>query len=65
MIWFEDNLINAELVKMRTLKPEQWSKPLQMTKSVKPILNAQHDGHTWRRVPEPLRLLSEQPEGSK
>lgn len=65
MIWFEDNLINAELVQMRTLKPEQWSKPLPMTKSVKPILNAQHDGHTWRRVPEPLRLLSEQPEGSK
>ncbi|WP_368544117.1 cellulose biosynthesis c-di-GMP-binding protein BcsE [Enterobacter soli] len=59
MIWFEDNLISAELVQMRTLAPEQWVKPLPITADVKPILNAKHDGHVWRRVPEPLRLLRE------
>ncbi|HDR2794714.1 MULTISPECIES: cellulose biosynthesis c-di-GMP-binding protein BcsE [Enterobacter] len=58
MVWFEDSLISAELVQMRTLAPEQWVKPLPMTADTKPILNAKHDGHVWRRVPEPLRLLS-------
>ncbi|HED3855469.1 TPA: cellulose biosynthesis protein BcsE, partial [Enterobacter soli] len=58
MIWFEDSLISAELVQMRTLAPEQWVKPLPMTADTNPILNAKHDGHVWRRVPEPLRLLS-------
>ncbi|MGS2871146.1 cellulose biosynthesis c-di-GMP-binding protein BcsE [Enterobacter huaxiensis] len=59
MIWFEDNLISAELVQMRTLTPDQWAKPLPITSDTKPILNAQHDGHVWRRIPEPHRLLSE------
>ena len=59
MIWFEDNLINAELVQMRALTPEQWAKPLPMANDVKPILNAKHDGHVWRRIPEPRRLLPE------
>ncbi|WP_276853217.1 cellulose biosynthesis c-di-GMP-binding protein BcsE [Enterobacter oligotrophicus] len=64
MIWFEDSLISAELVQMRALAPEQWAKPLPMTSDFNPILNAKHDGHVWRRVPEPLRLLSEQQEGA-
>ena len=59
MIWFEDNLISAELVQMRTLTPDRWVKPLAITSETKPILNAKHDGHAWRRIPEPLRLLSE------
>lgn len=64
MIWFEDNLISAELVQMRTLTPENWTKPLAITSDFKPILNAKHDGHVWRRVPEPLRLLSENGENA-
>jgi len=60
----EDGQISAELVQMRTLAPEQWAKPLPMTSDFNPILNAKHDGHVWRRVPEPLRLLSEQQEGA-
>ncbi|HIE5390105.1 TPA: cellulose biosynthesis c-di-GMP-binding protein BcsE [Enterobacter cancerogenus] len=64
VIWFEDNLISAELVQMRSLTPEQWAKPLPMTSDVKPVLNARHDGHVWRRVPEPLRLLSKNEESA-
>lgn len=59
MVWFEDNLISAEIVQMRLLKPEQWGKPLPLAASKKPVLNATHDGHVWRRVPEPLRLLQD------
>ncbi|MCI1896927.1 MAG: cellulose biosynthesis protein BcsE [Enterobacter sp.] len=59
MIWFEDNLIAAEIVQMRMLEPEQWGKPLLMSSDAKPVLNATHDGHSWRRVPEPLRLLND------
>ena len=51
--------ISAELVQMRALQPEQWVKPLAITSDAKPILNARHDGHVWRRVPEPHRLLTE------
>jgi len=46
-------------VQMRALTPEQWAKPLPMANDVKPILNAKHDGHVWRRIPEPRRLLPE------
>jgi len=59
MLWFEDNQIAAEIVQMRAIKPEQWSKPLPMEKDAKPILNATHDGHAWRRIPQPLRLLDD------
>ena len=59
MIWFEDNLISAEIVQMQMLEPEQWGKPLLMASDTKPVLNATHDGHAWRRTPEPLRLLSD------
>ncbi|CZY42247.1 cellulose biosynthesis protein BcsE [Enterobacter hormaechei] len=64
MVWFEDNLIAAELVQMRALPPEKWAKPLPVTSGAKPVLNAKHDGHVWRRVPEPLRLLDENKESA-
>ncbi|HDR2737461.1 TPA: cellulose biosynthesis protein BcsE [Enterobacter ludwigii] len=64
MIWFEDNSISAELVQMRALEPEQWAKPLTVKSDAKPILNARHDGHVWRRIPEPLRLLTENGENA-
>lgn len=64
MIWFEDNTISAELVQMRALQPEQWAKPLAIKSDAKPILNARHDGHIWRRVPEPLRLLTDNAENA-
>jgi len=59
VVWFEDNQIAAELVQMRTLSPELWAKPLPVTTIEKNIINAEHDGTVWRRMPEPLRLFSE------
>ncbi|ELO0857613.1 TPA: cellulose biosynthesis c-di-GMP-binding protein BcsE [Citrobacter amalonaticus] len=64
MVWFEDNLISAELVQMRLLAPEQWGQPLPLTQNVKPVINAEHDGKTWRRIPQPLRLLDDETEHS-
>jgi hypothetical protein len=46
-------------MQMRTVTPEQWSKPLPLETDSTPILNATHDGHAWRRVPHPLRLLDD------
>ena len=59
MIWFEDNQIAAELVLLREVGAEKWGSPLAGTSDEKKIINAEHDGQTWRRIPEPLRLLSE------
>jgi hypothetical protein len=59
VVWFEDNQIAAEIMQMRTVTPEQWSKPLPLETDSTPILNATHDGHAWRRVPHPLRLLDD------
>nr|WP_318383486.1 cellulose biosynthesis c-di-GMP-binding protein BcsE [uncultured Enterobacter sp.] len=59
MVWFEDNQIAAELVQMRTVVPDNWGKPLPIVDGPNPILNAEHDGHSWRRIPQPHRLLSE------
>ncbi|WP_318389235.1 cellulose biosynthesis c-di-GMP-binding protein BcsE [Enterobacter sp.] len=59
MIWFEDNQIAAELVQMRALVPEKWGKPLPVIDGPNPVLNAEHDGHGWRRIPQPYRLFSE------
>ncbi|WP_312690014.1 cellulose biosynthesis c-di-GMP-binding protein BcsE [Kosakonia sp.] len=58
-VWFEDNQIAAELVQMRSLPPEKWSKPLTATRETKKVINAEHDGTVWRRIPEQFRLLSE------
>lgn len=62
MVWFEDSQIAAELVNMRTLQPEKWSKPLPVIDGPNPILNAEHDGRSWRRIPQPYRLLDDAPE---
>ncbi|AVE57810.1 MULTISPECIES: cellulose biosynthesis c-di-GMP-binding protein BcsE [Citrobacter] len=59
MVWFEDNQISAELVQMRLLSPELWGTPLPLTQGPNPVLNAEHDGRVWRRIPEPLRLLDD------
>lgn len=64
MIWFEDSQITAEIVQMRALTPEQWGKPLPMAHLKDQIINAEHDGHTWRRIPEPHRLLRESVESA-
>lgn len=58
MIWFEDNHIAAELVKMRALTPEKWGKPLPESSGAKKVINVEHDGSVWRRTPEPCRLFS-------
>ena len=62
MVWFEDNQMAAELVQMRELVPDQWGKPLPLDEGPNPILNAEHDGHSWRRIPQPHRILSESTE---
>ncbi|HDQ0056437.1 TPA: cellulose biosynthesis protein BcsE, partial [Escherichia coli] len=62
--WFEDDQISAELVQMRLLAPEQWGMPLPLTQSSKPVINAEHDGRHWRRIPEPMRLLDDAVERS-
>lgn len=64
MVWFEDNHIAAELVQLREVEPDKWGKPLTGTSDEPKIMNAEHDGYTWRRIPEPLRLLSETPESA-
>ncbi|MQP51132.1 BcsE family c-di-GMP-binding protein, partial [Escherichia coli] len=59
MVWFEDNQIAAELVQMRSVAPEHWAKPLAVAASDTPVLNAEHDGRSWRRIPTPHRLFSD------
>lgn len=56
VVWFEDNQIAAELVQMRALVPEKWGKPLPVIDGPNPILNAEHNGQSWRRIPQPHRL---------
>lgn len=60
MVWFEDNQIAAELVLLREVGPEKWGSPLAGTSDEPKIMNAEHDGQVWRRIPQPLRLLSEE-----
>ena len=64
MVWFEDDQITAELVQMRLLAPEQWGTPLPLTQTSSPVINAEHDGRNWRRIPEPIRLLDDTVEQS-
>lgn len=59
-VWFEDNQIAAELMQMREVEPEKWGTPLTGASEEKKIINAEHDGHVWRRIPQPLRLLSDE-----
>ena len=60
MVWFEDNQMAAELVLLREVGPEKWGSPLAGTSDEPKIMNAEHDGQVWRRIPQPLRLLSEE-----
>ncbi|UYU32096.1 cellulose biosynthesis protein BcsE [Siccibacter colletis] len=56
-VWFEDSQIAAELVQMRNMNPEKWGKPLAGPGDISAVIRAQHDGHAWRRIPEPVTLL--------
>ena len=62
MVWYEDAQIAAEIVQMRAMQPEKWSKPLKMTADAAPAVSLHHDDNARRRVPTPIILLSE-PEG--
>ena len=48
------------LVLLREVGPEKWGSPLAGTSDEPKIMNAEHDGQVWRRIPQPLRLLSEE-----
>lgn len=56
MVWFEDKQIGAEVLEMRAVTAERWTAPLPITTGKSKIINAAHDGRSWRRFPEPLRL---------
>lgn len=62
MVWYEDAQIAAEIVQMRAMQPEKWSKPLKMTADAAPVASQRHDDNARRRVPTLITLLSE-PEG--
>lgn len=64
MIWFEDKQIASELLIMRDVKPELWTKPLQMAPKPTNVINATYEGNGWRRYPEPLRLSADTEEKS-
>ena len=55
-VWFADDDIAAELLRMRALPQAQWQYPMTAKNSA-PALNAAHDGQVWRRVPVPVNLL--------
>lgn len=59
MIWFEDKQIASELVMMRDVKPEQWTKPLQIAPKPTNVINATFEDNGWRRYPEPHRLFTD------
>ncbi|MCV1756587.1 hypothetical protein MLF32_010055, partial [Escherichia coli] len=44
--------------------PLFWGMPLPLAQSSKPVINAEHDGRHWRRIPEPMRLLDDAVERS-
>ncbi|ALR78548.1 cellulose biosynthesis c-di-GMP-binding protein BcsE [[Enterobacter] lignolyticus] len=56
MIWFEDKQITAEIVEMQAVTAERWTTPLPFTIGRSEVMNAAHDGRSWRRIPEPHRL---------
>lgn len=49
---------------MRDVKPELWTKPLQMAPKPTNVINATYEGNGWRRYPEPLRLSADTEEKS-
>jgi len=58
-IWFEDKQIAAELVTMRDVKPEKWTKPLEIAPKPTNVINATYEDNSWRRYPEPHRLSAD------
>ncbi|MFP1484456.1 BcsE family c-di-GMP-binding protein [Escherichia coli] len=64
MVWFEDDQISAELVQMRLACPRTMGVDAVPSQSSKPVINAEHDGRHWRRIPEPMRLLDDAVERS-
>lgn len=60
MIWFEDKQITAEIVQMSAITADRWTAPLPVTTAKNTVVNAVHDGRSWRRYPEPLRLTDRQ-----
>lgn len=60
-VWFEDVQIAAELAQMRDMSPEKWGKPLSGPEDVAAPVPVKHDGANWRRMPQPIALLSDAP----
>ncbi|MFW0764780.1 cellulose biosynthesis c-di-GMP-binding protein BcsE [Trabulsiella odontotermitis] len=56
MVWFEDKQITSEIRQMQAVKPERWTTPLPITTGPETVMNVEHDGRSWRRNPEPIRL---------
>lgn len=65
MIWFEDKQITAEIVQMKAVTAEHWTAPLPLTTDRNEVMNATHDGRSWRRFPETLHLGQTQGESQK
>ncbi|WP_058910497.1 cellulose biosynthesis protein BcsE [Entomohabitans teleogrylli] len=59
-VWYEDSQISAELNQMRYVKEEQRTQPLPQTIGKSEAMNVHYDGKQWRRIPEPVTLLSDQ-----
>ncbi|WP_174510202.1 cellulose biosynthesis protein BcsE [Klebsiella oxytoca] len=59
MVWFEDKQITAEILLMRGIDPSRWNTPLPVSVEQNTTINATHDGHHWRRFPEPHRLSTD------
>lgn len=59
MMWFEDKQISAELIDMRSVKPELWTQPLRISPKPKNVINATYEDNSWRRYPEPCRLSTD------
>ncbi|WP_312626849.1 cellulose biosynthesis protein BcsE [Scandinavium sp.] len=62
VIWFEDKQITAEIVQMRAVTADRWTAPLPLTTEKNTVVNAIHNGRSWRRYPEPRRLADAQGE---
>ncbi|MGK0705779.1 cellulose biosynthesis c-di-GMP-binding protein BcsE [Yokenella regensburgei] len=56
MVWFEDKQITSEILQMRVVTPERWTTPLPLTTGRSNVINVEHDGRSWRRIPEPHSL---------
>ncbi|WP_435946854.1 cellulose biosynthesis protein BcsE [Dryocola sp. BD586] len=57
MVWYEDNQIAAEIVQMKAMTPEKWTKPLAVSVEINEARSAKPGGGAARRVPAPVTLL--------